>query len=276
MAARHDGSAVEAPAPVFHSYSVMSAIGPIAPHKQAFGPRAYGFGTIGLDKKPMRIPPPSNFAPLTPSALVVATYGYCSVHGKRRGMQNLESVCIGSAQLRCRAECICRVTGDAKSSSNVEVCKRHHKPRSRQWLQQHADGTWECRSGYECMSSDAERTRHAKADTNPPPAKVICTTHGKTRSVDAMRILGPASRPLYVCKRGQRCKGVKGHAMYQQLVAPYPPLVGPYAACTAHPVDINMKFAICALHAKKRSIRYLVKHPSVHGVHVCKPGFECL
>lgn len=151
--------------------------------------------------------------------------------------------------LRCRPgdECKGKTSDFAtpEGSQQLVDCALHGKKRSSMALVWEND-RWQCKAGYECMSSLQE-----------PLAKVMCIVHQKTRSMDALQ---PGDLPdTFMCKAGHRCKGgsTRASAPYSRPQAAAPP-------------------AICCAHNKKRGIRYLDPHHSVPGAFLCKPGYECL
>mmetsp|Transcript_91949 Transcript_91949/g.145431 ORF Transcript_91949/g.145431 Transcript_91949/m.145431 type:complete len:387 (+) Transcript_91949:47-1207(+) len=136
---------------------------------------------------------PSN--PFQPSGTFI-----CSVHGKMRGIMNLEDDSMGG--VRCKVGCECR-TGPAPGQDGVNimdagagtfVCSVHGKRRSVLHLEDDSMGGLRCKDGSEC---------NLGSGPGAAMGTMLCQIHGKNRSVMSLEpYMGG-----FKCKAGFECKG---------------------------------------------------------------------
>jgi len=201
--------------------------------------------------------------------MVGTNQDYCCIHGKKRGMQNLTETHPGSGQWRCKEDSVCKGTKDAKANLDLISCAVHGKQRARDFMEITNDGKWKCKAGYECMGSS-----HASSSAGGASSKAQCMIHNKMRSMEALQACDNEGKQ-FVCKPGQRCKGVGSRPATSTAYSPYARTIGVGA-------DASMMMAggaggrnFCIVHNKRRGARYLDPYPSIPGAFVCKPNEAC-
>merc|ERR1712050_551180 len=168
----------------------------------------------------------------------------CSVHGKKRSIQSVDSDGMGGYMCKPGMECQVGAGGCgggmAKGSGvprgGAMICSVHGKKRSLQSLDADGMGGLQCKPGMECqMGAGAEG-----GENN------MCSVHGKTRSAQNLEDDGVGG---FKCIAGMECQyGQKDGAE-------------------------ALGQAVCETHGKNRSMQSL--EDDGMGGYRCKPGFEC-
>mmetsp|Transcript_24138 Transcript_24138/g.45133 ORF Transcript_24138/g.45133 Transcript_24138/m.45133 type:complete len:307 (-) Transcript_24138:28-948(-) len=205
--------------------------------------------------------------------LVGTNQDYCCLHGKKRGMQNLTETHPGSGQWRCREDSVCKGTKDAKANLDLVTCSLHGKQRARDFMMITSDGKWKCKDGYECMGSSnvssTPSTNGAYSGNKAP-----CMLHNKMRSMEALQACDNEGKQ-FVCKPGQRCKGVGTRPATSTAYSPYARTVGGAAGAGMMMAGGGGGRNFCIVHNKRRGARYLDPYPAIPGAFVCKPSEAC-
>lgn len=119
---------------------------------------------------------------------------FCSLHGKKRTMQNLVRNQIG--ELVCGPSSRCKGAAGQEISTGAEMhmCSVHGKRRSASNMEQGDEGEWECTEKYRCKVVP-EGAKSAVEQT--------CTVHNKTRTTPNLKQNEDGE---WECIKGSMCK----------------------------------------------------------------------
>eukprot|EP00451_Oxyrrhis_marina_P000029 CAMPEP_0204267778 /NCGR_PEP_ID=MMETSP0468-20130131/11166_1 /ASSEMBLY_ACC=CAM_ASM_000383 /TAXON_ID=2969 /ORGANISM="Oxyrrhis marina" /LENGTH=299 /DNA_ID=CAMNT_0051242981 /DNA_START=71 /DNA_END=970 /DNA_ORIENTATION=+ len=165
----------------------------------------------------------------------------CSVHGKTRREDYLETGMDG--QIRCKTGFECKVPGGmggmaggmaggmmggmagmgagmgmggmagfgqqvmnttSAPAGSCFSCFIHGKSRKVEFLEEYSDGLYKCKEGFECKGGGGP----GAAVSSLSAITYMCSAHGKMRSVEALdEIMGADGNVAHQCKSTHTCKG---------------------------------------------------------------------
>jgi len=118
---------------------------------------------------------------------------FCSVHGKKRTMQNLTRNHMGEWVCQQGSRCKMMAGDQLRNGTEIKICTVHGKQRSESNMELNEENEWVCLEKYRCKVPQ----KGAKS-----AGEQMCTIHNKSRSTQNLK----QDNGDWVCIAGSRCK----------------------------------------------------------------------
>jgi len=119
---------------------------------------------------------------------------FCSLHGKKRTMQNLARNDIGVLVCKPGSRCKGSAGQEISTGAEMQICSVHGKRRSSSNLEQGEDGEWVCAEKYRCKVVPKGAASAGEQ---------MCTLHNKSRTTPNLEQNDDGE---WVCIEGSMCK----------------------------------------------------------------------